>query len=96
MENNKLILVYYVGVKHIDDIDIPEYMEKLRNRIVIPGFDGHCIFVPMFSYDTKIECINPKYITEEELIEQHTSLMEELNKELQHHIEELKNNKENG
>jgi len=96
MENsNKLILVYYIGVMHLDHIDIPEYMQKIRDRISIPDLNGHSIFIPVFTQDSRVECINPKYVTEEELIKEHVSLMRKLNVELQYDIEELNNNREN-
>lgn len=96
MENNKLILVYYIAIMHLEPHDIAEYMKRVKDKIHIPDFDGHMIFVPVYTHETKIECINPKYITEEELLTKHTSLMNELNKELQYHVEELRKNRENG
>jgi hypothetical protein len=89
MEENKLILVYYIGVINVEPPEIPEYMKKVRDKISIPDFNGHSIFIPVNTYDTKIECINPKYITEKELIKKHVSLMKKLNLDLQSHIDEL-------
>jgi hypothetical protein len=43
--------------------------------------------------DTRIECINPKYITDEELVKEHTNLMKELNEALHFQLEILKENK---
>jgi len=93
MENNKLILVYYINVSSLDMHEIGDYMDKVRNKINIDGFDGHSIFVPVTTHESKIECINPRYITEEKLINEHTSMLKELNKELNHNVEELKSEK---
>lgn len=93
MENDKLILVYYISVKHMDMEDIAEYMYKVREKINIPGFDGHSIFVPVLTDETRIECINPKYVTDENLINEHNTLMKELNEKLELEIQEFKNKK---
>ena len=92
--DNKLILVYYIGVKSIDDEDIPEYMNKVAKSISINSVECEIIFIPVMSYDTRIECINPKYITDNELIFKHNNLMNELNYELQNQINILKTNKD--
>lgn len=92
MENNKLILVYYINVSHIENInDIPEYMERVKDKIVIDALDGHSIFVPINNGDeTRIECINPKYVTNKELIENHNQMMEKINNNLELEIKKIK------
>ncbi|MFW6272375.1 MAG: hypothetical protein ACOC2U_01180 [bacterium] len=89
MEDNKLILVYYISVIDLDPEDIPNYMERVRDKISIPDFNGHSIFIPVFTNETRIECINPKYITEKDLIKEHVSLMKKLNVDIQYSIDEL-------
>lgn len=79
--NENLILIYYVGVANIDLNEIEEYMKNIRKRIVLPFGNG--ILIPVStSFDVKVECINPKYITDSELIEEHEKLMKELNDNL--------------
>jgi len=95
MENfNKLILVYYISVMHLDYEDIPEYMQKIRDKINISDLNGHSIFIPVLTQDSRVECINPKYITEEDLIKEHVFLLKKLNVELQYNVEELNENKD--
>ena len=48
------------------------------------------IVIPIQSSDTRIECINPKYITDTELIKEHTEMMKKLNIELQYQLNQLK------
>mgnify|MGYP006299824815 CR=1 FL=1 len=58
----------------------------------------HCLLLDgnrnFNSYDTRIECINTKYVTDEELVNKHTNLMKELHKELEHQIKQLREENE--
>lgn len=92
MENK--IIVIYIGVAGIRSEDIEEYVNKITSKIVPESIKAEFIVIPIQSYDTRLECINPKYITEENLIHEHIEKMKILNDELQHQIEEIKN--ENG
>ena len=96
-KNDKLILVFYVGVAGMDMEDIPEYMNKVSNKLTPNNIDGEVIYIPTLStYDTRVECINPAYITDKELIKKNTTLLSELNVELNNQLNILKNNKDNG
>lgn len=87
------ILVIYIGVAGIRGEDIRDMVQKITQKISPSTFEGEIIVIPTQSYDTKIECINPKYITEEKLIEEHTQMMKNLNEELQHQLNQLKDEK---
>lgn len=84
------ILVIYVGVAGIRMEDIQQFVYKLSAKIVPKTFQGEVIIIPTQSVDTRIECINPKYVTDEKLIKDHTEMMEKLQKELQYQLEVLK------
>lgn len=86
----KKILVVYVGVAGIRGEDIEYFVHKVVGRITPTTFEGEIIVIPIQSADTRIECINPKYITEENLVNEHTELMKELNEELRNQAEQLK------
>jgi hypothetical protein len=86
----KLIIVIYVGVQGLRSEDIEDFIQKLSTRIVPSSIEGEFIMIPTQSPNTRIECINPKYITESELIAEHTELMKKLNEELQNQLEQLK------
>lgn len=92
MENK--ILVIYVGVAGIRSEDIENFVRKLSKRISPETFQGEIIIIPTQSIDTRIECINPKYITEQELIKEHTEMMKKLQEQLQYQSELLKNCKD--
>ena len=88
MENK--ILVIYVGVASIRLEDIDTYINKVTDKIMPQTFEGEIIIIPIQSSDTKIECINPKYITDAELIVEHTEMMKKLQEALQNQLEQLK------
>ena len=87
------ILVIYIGINGIRSEDIDTYMKKVTEKIVPVTFEGEIIVLPtqmLVAPDTRIECINPKYITEAELIKQHTEMMKKLQDELQVQLDILK------
>ena len=88
MENK--IIVIYIGVAGVRIEDIDSYVHQVTKKIVPSSVQAEFITIPVQSYDTRIECINPKYITEEELIVKHTALMNELAVELEHQIKQVR------
>jgi hypothetical protein len=84
------IIVVYIGVAGIRSEDIETYVHKIGKRIAPTSIEGEIILIPIQSYDTKIECINPKYITDTELIREHTEMMNKLQHELKIQLEILK------
>jgi len=88
------LLVIYIGVAGIRSEDIADYVHKITNQISPLTIESEIITIPVNSYDTRIECINPKYITNDKLIKQHTKLMNELHIELEHQIKQIKENNE--
>lgn len=88
-EENK-ILVIYVGVQGIRVEDIKHFVESITKRISPATIKGEIIVIPTQSPDTRVECINPKYITDVELIAEHTEMMKKLKENLQNQMEQLK------
>ena len=88
-EENKL-LVIYVGVQGVRMEDIEHFVKSITTRISPETIKGEIIVIPTQSTDTRIECINPKYITDVELITAHTEMMKKLKEELQHQLVQLK------
>ena len=91
MENK--ILVMYVGVAGIRSEDITEYVNRVTRNINPKTFGGEIIVIPTQSQNTKIECINPEYITDNNLVKEHTGMIKKLQEELQNQLEQLKENK---
>jgi hypothetical protein len=91
------ILVIYIGISGIRSEDIDTYMKKVTKKITPITFEGEIIVLPtqlLVAPDTRIECINPVYITETELIREHTEIINKLQKELQLQLEILKQKKQ--
>jgi len=88
-EENKLLIIY-VGVQGVRMEDIEHFVKSITKRISPETIKGEIIVIPTQSTDTRIECINPKYITDAELISEHTKMMKKLKQELQHQLEQLK------
>lgn len=84
------ILVIYVGVQGVRSEDIKSFIHKITKRISPSTLKGEIIVIPTQAPDTRIECINPKYITDTELIKEHTELMKKLQEQLQNQLEQLK------
>jgi len=89
-EKNNSIYVLYIGVAGIRTEDIPTYVEKVSQIVIPSSVEGEFIILPIQSFDNKLVCINPKYITDEFLIKEHEFLMEELNNKLKEQIKLLK------
>lgn len=67
-DKDKIIIVFYIDIRDVAHEDIPCYINSVSNHFS-NAFDStiKCIVVP-FKNDTKIECINPKLVNEEEYI----------------------------
>lgn len=88
---DSLILVYYIGTALIPEDKVAEYVTEIIKRVKSDSnFVGEMIVIPTKQVDTRIECINPKYITDAELIREHRLKMDELQEYLKHYIDELK------
>ncbi len=89
------ILVIYVGVANIRSVDIEYYVHNIARKIIPKTFEGEIIIIPTNSVDSRVECINPKYITDSELVKEHTELMKKLNDELKYQISLINNEQDN-
>jgi hypothetical protein len=87
------ILVIYIGVAGIRSEDIETFTQKVIKKIMPVTFQGEIIIIPIQSVNTRIECINPMYIVQPQLIQKHTELMKEINENLEHQLKLLKENK---
>lgn len=90
MENK--IIVIYVGVAGVRLEDIPDFVQKVTAKISPQTFEGEIISIPVQSTNTTMECINPQYVTDIQLINEHTEKMKKLQELLQFQMEQLKQN----
>jgi hypothetical protein len=92
--DNKL-LVIYVGVQGVRLEDIEHFVKSITNRISPSTLKAEIIVIPTQSPETRVECIDPKYITDADLIKEHTEMMKTLQEQLQYQSEQL-NEENNG
>ena len=70
MNKEKIILIHYINVGNIDDNDVSEMMKKVVNKFS-PKEEDNIIsyWIPVREGETKVECINPKLVSEEDFTE---------------------------
>jgi hypothetical protein len=81
------ILVIYVGIAGVRSEDIYDFTHKVATKIVPTTFQGEIIILPVQTTDTRIECINPQYITDADLIKGHEEMMKKLQEALHQQLE---------
>jgi hypothetical protein len=99
MENQKevnneetKIIVFYVDVRGVNNSLIPQVIKSIQNEIdtsTLSKLNMATIVIPILG-STRIECINPKYIVDSNLIANHQILMKELHEHLEYQIHQLK------
>lgn len=90
MAEETKIFVIYIGVAGVRAEDIPNVIKQVSQKITPETFKGEVLIIPQQSYDTRIECINPRYVTDVELIKENTKMITELKLQLQNQLEQLK------
>lgn len=83
---DKLILVFYIDTRIVDADDIPQLMYRIGEKLK-PTINAESIFIPI-NGESRVECVNPKYITDSELIKKHERLMAELHEHLNNQLDE--------
>jgi hypothetical protein len=70
MSKEKIILIHYINVGNIDGNDLSEMMENVVNKFS-PKEEDNIIsyWIPVREGDTRVECINPKLVSEEDFTE---------------------------
>jgi len=95
MEDKK-ILVFYVGIGDMKNEHIEEYMGKVKNIFFSAEFiakvNAEVMLLPIRDVNSRVECINPKYISDKDLIAKHEELMKDYLESLNNFIDEQKEN----
>ena len=70
MSKEKIILIHYINVGNIDDNDVSEMMKNVVNKFS-PKEEDNIIsyWIPVREGETRVECINPKLVSEEDFTE---------------------------
>lgn len=64
MDKDRLIIVIYVNIAPIDSAYVSEYLYKIAKATM---FDESIVrlVIPVREGETRVECINPQFITED-------------------------------
>lgn len=65
-ENNRLILVFYIDVSRIYEGDVPACINEIATSLSKNDDGTDKYFIPIYKGDSRLECINPVMISEEE------------------------------
>lgn len=92
LDKDKTILVIYVNIGSIDGADVPAYMEQLTRTVI---FDDSILrlFIPVRESETRVECINPKRISDEEYLKV-SEFVEDVQKKLDEVLNSFNNDTE--
>ena len=79
-DNEKLIIVFYIDVRGIDKRDIPTYLDTV---VQATQFDDSVrVFYIPIEGETRVDSLNPKYVTKKEyekIVDKFNALIEKAN-----------------
>jgi hypothetical protein len=89
---SKKLLVMYLSIAGMNQDQVPEYVAVVSEKVLTDEIKENyiSIVVPVLS-ETRIECIDPTYITDQELIKKNERLMAELHEKFLEQLEMYKN-----
>ena len=63
----KIILIHYINIGNIDDTDVQRLMEDVANKLQPKPEDNIISYlIPIREGETRVECVNPKLVSEED------------------------------
>ncbi len=68
-ENNRLILVFYIDVSCVYKDDVPAYMNELATALSKSDDGTDKYFIPVYKGESRVECLNPVMLNEDEYTE---------------------------
>ena len=88
----KIILVHYINIANMNYNDVNKFMEEVVVKFS-PKEEDNIIsyWIPVNNGETRVECINPKLVSEEDYLEAKKVL--DRNQEVVNEIINWKNNK---
>jgi len=67
---NKLILVFYINIGGLSISNAASYVQKVQQQFESQNFtDLVQYFIPVRDAETRIECLNPQFITNKKIID---------------------------
>ena len=88
LDKDKLFIIIYVDVRNVNRADVSEYLRPIANATV---FDESVIrlIIPTRDSETRVECINPVLLTEEQY-EETKKRIEDLAEKVKEALDTLK------
>lgn len=83
---DRMILCFYIDIRDVDQNNLNQHLNSVKeamaasmNRNLKEGEENDVMafFIPVYS-ESRIECVNPVLVTEQEAIDNFNSAMEEL------------------
>ena len=73
----KPILVFYINVGNLDQLDVVSYIDLVKNSIShIKGYEQ--IFIPVRNKDSEVQCLNPYYLDNKKEVKKMKHTLKEL------------------
>lgn len=95
-ENNnqqqQVVLVFYINVGNLDREEANAQIQSFKENIDEGFSEFKNIVIPIQNGESKVECINPVLITQEEVINQFKEKVDKLNEYLKEQLENQNNN----
>jgi hypothetical protein len=83
---DKLILVLYVDVGNIPEKNVNEVVKKIGNSLftedVISNLNATTFVIPTRGGGTRIECVNPKFVVDNDVYREYRIKMDILNENI--------------
>lgn len=86
---DKLILVYYIDIGNMDMLSVKPYIEEIADKLKDEGDNQQSYFIPIRG-ETRVECINPKLVDENEF-QIHLKRLDEAKEQYDKVVKELTN-----
>jgi hypothetical protein len=89
---DRLILVLYLDIREVDVLHVKKYVEEVSKSFNSQFNDSNIIFIIIpIKNETRIECVSPKFITNQEIIDRNNKNFEELNEKLTKYLNQIIN-----
>jgi len=87
---DKLILVLYVDVGNLEPNLVEDYVARVSRGLlpeeVVKNLDATAFIIPRRGDGTRLECINPHYVLDQDLFKEYRQKLDILNENLDHFI----------
>ena len=91
--SGKLILAFYIDRRGVDQVDLAEFVNDVKSRFSSLNDSSVAMFFIPIDGDSRIECVNPVLVTEQDAIDNFNIAVGTLNNLISKFTKEEKNEK---